>query len=98
MLDPYIGEKDYRGYPIYQDDELYNLIKIALKEGQQIQAHCNGDAASEQFISQIEKYSKEFKTNDNRRSVIIHSQLMNHKQIYRASKLDLIASFFINHL
>lgn len=98
MLDPYLGDDEYYGYPILKNEELYNFIEIALNEKKQLQAHCNGDAASNQFITQIEKYNKEYKTKENMRSVIIHSQFMTKEQIIRAEKSKLISSFFVNHI
>lgn len=98
MLAPYLGDDKYYGYPILKNQELYNFIKMALNEKKQLQAHCNGDAASNQFITQIEKYNKEYKTKENMRSVIIHSQFITESQIKKAKKLNLISSFFTNHI
>ncbi|SCI74627.1 Amidohydrolase family [uncultured Clostridium sp.] len=59
MLNPYIDAKNgYRGYPIYKDYELEKYIELAIKNNMQLLAHCNGDAASYQFINQY-KIAKE---------------------------------------
>lgn len=51
MTRPYEGEdKDYCGYPWMGDAEVQNCVESAVREHRQIMAHCNGDAASEQFI------------------------------------------------
>lgn len=56
MSKPYEGEeKDYFGYPWMHDAEVYRCVQNAIKEHRQIMAHCNGDAASEQFIQACEK-------------------------------------------
>ena len=51
----YEGEKDYCGYPIYKDEQLRTYIDLAFDKKQQLLAHCNGDAAAEQYVSQFEK-------------------------------------------
>nr|WP_294443225.1 hypothetical protein [uncultured Blautia sp.] len=55
MPEPYEGEKEYRGYPIHSDEKLREYIALALDKKQQLLAHCNGDAAAEQYVSQFEK-------------------------------------------
>ena len=51
MTKPYLGgDADYKGYPIYDDATVEGFMETALKEGRQILAHCNGDAASDQMI------------------------------------------------
>ncbi len=94
MLDPYEGEKEYRGYPIYKDSEVSEFIEQAIEEDLQILAHCNGDAASEQYIKCFEKIDSEIKI----RPVMIHAQLTNKEQIKRMKKINMIPSFFNLHV
>ena len=58
MLEPYEGEREYRGYPIHSDEKLREYIALALDKKQQLLAHCNGDAAAEQYVSQFEEELK----------------------------------------
>ena len=56
MSQPYLGgEEGYCAYPWLTDEEVENYIEIAALEGRQVLAHCNGDAASEQFITSYAK-------------------------------------------
>ena len=55
MSSPYEGEAEYCGYPMLKDEELKELIGLSVDRDQQLLAHCNGDAAAEQYISQFEK-------------------------------------------
>ena len=97
MLKPYEGEKDYRGYPIHSDEELREYIALALDKEEQLLAHCNGDAAAEQYISQFEKELEERKNKDIYRAVMVHAQLVTKEQLGRMKVLGMIPSFFIAH-
>lgn len=99
MQEPYKGDEQtgYRGIPIYTDEEAYGLVKKAVSERVQVIAHCNGDAASEQFISAYEKAVKETGIKEDLRPVMIHAQTVTYEQLDRMSRLRMIASFFIGH-
>ena len=96
MSKPYEREKDYKGYPIYTDEELEKYVKIAISQNMQILIHCNGDAACEQMIRVIEKVSKNVNI-ENTRPVMIHAQTVRMDQIKRMKKLGIIPSFFVAH-
>lgn len=56
MTEPYEGEpKGYCAYPWLKDEQVNEYVKKAVDEGHQILAHCNGDAAGDQFITAYEK-------------------------------------------
>lgn len=98
MLEPYEGEKKYRGYPIHSDQELRKYIALALDKKQQLLAHCNGDAAAEQYISQFEKEVEARDSHDICRGVMVHAQLVKKEQLKRMAELGMIPSFFIAHI
>lgn len=95
---PYEGEREYCGYPTVTDETLAFRIGAALDEGLQIMAHCNGDAASEQFI-------RVFKAEAERRGllgrdlrpVMIHAQTVRYDQLQRMKPLTMMPSFFVGH-
>ncbi len=97
MSTPYEGEKEYSGYPIQSDENLYKYISIALDKNQQLLAHCNGDAAAEQYISQFEKAIAEKGLKDSHRAVMVHAQLVRKDQLQRMKKIGMMPSFFIVH-
>lgn len=98
MKEPYAGAEDgYCGYPIKKDGEVYRLIRKALKNHRQLLAHCNGDAAAEQYITQFEKVRSDFPAADTHRPVMIHAQLVQEKQLERMAEISMIPSFFIAH-
>lgn len=61
-------------------------------------AHCNGDAASEQFIQACEKCFGANDTGKKIRPVMIHCQTVRDDQLDRMSRLNMIASFFVGHV
>lgn len=94
LLEPYEGETKYKGHPNYSDAEVSLAVETAIKEGKQLLAHCNGDAASEQFIRTFEKQRKPIKI----RPVMIHAQLVEKTQLIRMKEVNMIPSFFVNHV
>lgn len=97
MTEPYEGEKDYCGYPIYNDEKLQAYIGLALDKKQQLLAHCNGDAAAEQYISQFEKELSLREDKDIHRTVMVHAQLVQEEQLHRMARIGMIPSFFVAH-
>lgn len=97
MTKPYENEDDYRGYPIHSDEELKKYICLALDKKQQLLAHCNGDAAAEQYVSMFEQVLKEQKEKDIYRAVMVHAQLVRKDQLKRMADIGMIPSFFVAH-
>lgn len=98
MEEPYEDSVEYYcGYPIKEDKRLYELILAALASEQQLLAHCNGDAAAEQYITQFEKVTQEHPIYEKNRPVMIHAQLVREDQLARMKQLAMIPSFFIAH-
>lgn len=94
---PYASSSDgYRGYPIYSDEEVLSFCETALRENRQLLAHCNGDAAAEQFISCMEKASAGCLGADIR-PVMIHAQTVRPDQLERMKRVGMLPSFFIAH-
>ena len=97
MKEPYKHSGDYKGYPTLKDEELYQLIETALDNHAQLLAHCNGDAAAEQYITQFEQVLKNRDEKETYRPVMIHAQFVEDKQLERMKQLQMIPSFFNAH-
>ena len=101
MSQPYLGgEEGYCGYPWITDEEADGYVLTAVEENMQVLAHCNGDAASEQFIRAYEKAMAK-SDNPNKgdlRPVMIHCQTVRNDQLDRMADLDMIASIFVGHV
>lgn len=98
MSTPYANEESYCGYPAMSDEQLHELIRTALDDDQQLLAHCNGDAAAEQYITQFEKAVEEIPSRKPKRPVMIHAQLVRKDQLKRMKPLNMMPSFFIAHI
>lgn len=99
MLHPYQNAADgYCGYPTLTDEEIESRIRKALTDNMQLLAHCNGDAASLQYITTYDKVKKELPGSPDIRPVIIHAQLLPEDQLDLAVKNRMIASFFAAHV
>lgn len=98
LRSPYEGEeKGYCGYGTMSDEEVCDAIRSAFRDRMQILAHCNGDAACEQYIRCYEKVKKEFPDQDIR-PVIVHAQLLGKDQLKKVKELEMLPSFFVAHV
>lgn len=97
MTTPYQGSDNECGYPVLSNQQLYNQILTALQQHQQLLAHCNGDAAAEQYITQFKKVLDDYSNLEACRPVMIHAQLVRHDQLQRMKAINMIPSFFVAH-
>lgn len=97
MAKPYQGDEDYCGYPIHTDEKLRQYIELALDKKQQLLAHCNGDAAAQQYITQFENVLAEKKEQDIYRAVMVHAQLVRKDQLKTMAVIGMMPSFFVAH-
>ena len=97
MTEPYEGDDTYCGYPIHSDEKLRAYIAVALDKKQQLLAHCNGDAAAEQYITQFEKELEARGEKNSNRAVMVHAQLVRKDQLGRMKAIGMIPSFFVAH-
>lgn len=99
MRTPYLGEeKAYYAYGTHSDSEVEEKIEIALRDKMQILAHCNGDAASAQYIKAYKEAREKIKDVPDIRPVIIHAQLLDRDQLEDVKALHMIPSFFVAHV
>lgn len=101
MSQPYLGgEEDYCAYPWISDEEAEKYAKLTVDSNMQLLAHCNGDAASQQYLDAYEKALVE-SANPNKnelRPVMIHCQTVRNDQLDRMARLNMIASIFVGHV
>lgn len=91
------GQKQgYAGYGALTDDQLKALFARAYRNNWQVLAHSNGDAASDQLLRTVEAVSREI-PGDDRRTVLIHGQVLREDQIDRIKALGLSTSLFPMH-
>ena len=87
---------DYSGYRIVEDETAAQLVDDAYARGWQVYAHCNGDAAADQFIAAIGKATEKYGPGD-RRSTVIHAQTLREDQLDLMRQLGVMPSYFVSH-
>lgn len=97
MRKPYEGEQEYCGYPNMSDETLEGILTKAVDFGIQPIAHCNGDAACEQFLSMWEKVTAKAGHGPELRPVMVHAQTVGYDQLERMAKVGMMPSFFVGH-
>lgn len=87
---------NYRGYETLPDKVIAAKVEKAYANGWQVLAHCNGDAAIDQYISAVrDAVAKEGR--GDRRSVAIHAQTARLDQLNSIKELGIIPSLFGMH-
>ena len=98
MKSSYLGEDEYYGYGTLEFKEVSKAIREAVKNNMQILAHCNGDAAVQQYIDAIEEIKNEGYDVAKVRPVMIHAQFLDRDQLDKVKELGIIPSFFVAHV
>nr|WP_315142821.1 amidohydrolase [uncultured Flavobacterium sp.] len=97
LLPPDGQKKGYKGYPaIPKDEDVEKIVDDAYKNNWQLKAHTNGDAAADQLFRAVNKASKKYGNKD-RRTILIHGQLIRMDQLDSIKKYDIVGSFFPMH-
>lgn len=89
-------DPSYRGYQNMPDEKVVGYVEEAYKNGWQVLAHVNGDAAMDQYLNAVADVSKRNPGTD-RRSVAIHSQTAREDQLDRMKELGIMPSFYAAH-
>lgn len=89
---------NYRGFPLRTDEEVRDICKQCIQSNWQLNVHCNGDAASEQFINSYAIAMKESKSAFELRPVMVHAQIVREDQLDRMKDIGMIPTFFIDHI
>ena len=98
MRRPYEGEEVYRGYPTLTDEAVLEAIRHSVEDGMQLLAHCNGDAAAEQYLRCIRRAEEEGLHVAAIRPVLVHGQLLGIDQMEEVKQLGVLVSFFPGHV
>lgn len=91
------GQKpDYHGYSAFTDEQVNGFVAQAFKNGWQVLAHVNGDAAIDQYLKAVRAAERKYGMAD-RRPVAIHAQTARLDQVEAFKELGIIPSFFPMH-
>ena len=105
MSEPYLpvmpgDDPAYRGFGAMDDDAAYRICLQAIDTGHQLLTHCNGDAASDQFV-RCYRRALEDSDNPNKhdlRPVMIHCQTARRDHYAAMRELGMIPSIFSSHI
>jgi predicted amidohydrolase YtcJ len=89
------GEENWRGAPIFPPEVVNKALAEVYGKGIQVFCHANGDAAIDMVIDGARAAG--VKASDDRRTVIIHSQVMRPEQLDAYVELGFSPSFFTVH-
>ena len=90
--------EDYKGYPIFSDEQMLDFCTQALEHDWQMLVHCNGDATGDQFIRCYKKAQEATGNYKNLRPVMIHAQTVREDQLDEMKELGMTPSFFHDHV
>jgi predicted amidohydrolase YtcJ len=89
------GEENWRGQPLFPPEQVNKALATSYGADIQVFCHANGDAAIDMIIDGARLAG--VKAEDDRRTVIIHSQVMRPDQIDDYVELGFSPSFFTSH-
>lgn len=92
MFDDYSDRPGHKGNGKLNDEEMYNIVKLAASNGFQVVIHSIGDASNKQSLDVYERVFKEIKNHDHR-SRIEHAQVVIPEDVQRFIDLKVIPSF-----
>lgn len=98
LSEPYTDGSN--GVAWMQTEEVAELAKLAIDDHMQLLVHCNGDAASQQFI---DAYAEALQESENPpkeelRPVMVHSQTVRREQLEQMKELGIRPTFFVDHV
>lgn len=97
LLPPDGSPKTYKGYPVIPNDaDVFKVIDTAFANNYQMLVHVNGDAAGDQLFRAL-SYGANKYGNTDRRTVLIHGQLIRMDQLDSMKKYEVVASLFPMH-
>jgi predicted amidohydrolase YtcJ len=97
VIPPDGQKKGYKGYPALPNEkDVLNIVDTAFVNNYQLLVHVNGDAAVDQMMRAVAHGAGKYGNKD-RRTVLIHGQLIREDQLDSLKKYDVVASLFPMH-
>ncbi|MDQ1803336.1 amidohydrolase [Chryseobacterium sp. CKR4-1] len=98
LVPPEGQSADYKGFPIFSDQVLYDDLKTLFQNNITAQLHVNGDAAIDQALRVIGKLKEENIYRPELRATLIHVQNSRPDHIQKIKDIGLIPSYFSTHV
>lgn len=96
---PYLSNQNERGFCLFSDDTMNEMIDIAHRNGMQIAVHAIGDACLDQVLTAFERALSVYPRMDHRHG-IVHCQITREDQLRRIRALGLhvyVQSVFLDY-
>lgn len=90
--------KDYSGYGTQEDKVVTEYFKSLIDNNIQVNVHCNGDAASDQFIRCYKEALQMSGNKTDLRPVMVHAQTVREDQLDEMKNIGIIPTFFLDHI
>lgn len=97
LREPYYCREDEKGWLIYEQDELDDMVLSLHRRGYQIAIHANGDAAIDSVLTAYARALRALPRVDHRHR-IEHCQVCHPGQLEEIRRLGVIPNFFANHV
>ncbi|UWX62023.1 amidohydrolase [Chryseobacterium oranimense] len=98
LVPPEGQSADYKGFPIFSDQVLYDDLKTLFQNNITAQLHVNGDAAIDQALRVIGKLKEENIYRPELRATLIHVQNSRPDHIQKIKDIGVIPSYFSTHV
>lgn len=98
LVPPEGQSADYKGFPIFTDQVLYDDLKTLFQNNITAQLHVNGDAAIDQALRVIGKLKEENIYRPELRATLIHVQNSRPDHIQKIKDIGVIPSYFSTHV
>ncbi len=98
LVPPEGQSSDYKGFPIFTDEDLYRDLKAVFSKGITAQLHVNGDAAIDQALRVIGRLKEEGIYKPELRATLIHVQNNRPDHIQKIKEIGVIPSYFSSHV
>jgi predicted amidohydrolase YtcJ len=97
LSEDYLNRPGHRGACIHSQEILNNLVEKYHRSGLQIAIHANGDRAIDSVLQALER-AQDLAPRDNCRHMLIHAQMASLDHIRQMKALQVIPSYFVNHV
>ena len=97
LSDDYLNRPGHRGECIHPQENLNHLIEKYHRLGLQIAVHANGDRAIDSVLQAIDR-AQHLAPRGDCRHMLIHTQMATLDHVRRMKALQVIPSYFVNHV
>ena len=97
LREPYHCDHNEKGWLLFEQEELNDMVMTLHQKGYQIATHANGDAAIDAVLMAYENALRAIPKADHRFR-IEHCQVCHPEHIAKMSELGVIPNFFANHV